>query len=106
MIYLHVILCLALFYTVFCRAVRMDKTTRADVRFALQAMGTVAALGAAVPINWPNWRPDWFTLALLASITAVQLITAYHWHGGAPNKFSKPTDGPNRRNSERRESTP
>jgi hypothetical protein len=105
MIFLHELLCIALFYSVFCRAVRMDKTTRADVRLALQAMGSVAALGIAVPLQWPTWQPDWFTLALLASITAVQLITAYHWRDGTPGKFSKPTNN-NRRSRERRGSIP
>ena len=94
MIIAHEILCLMLFYSVFCRAVRMDKSTRVDIRIALQILGTVAAIGVAVPLHWSTWRPDWFTLAMLASITALQLVTAYHWTRGVPERFIKPPKGP------------
>lgn len=97
MIYAYEFLCAALFYSVFCRAVRMGSETRADIRFALQAMGTVAAIGIAVPIYAPGWCPDWFTLSLLASITLVQLVTAYHWKDGVPAQFLNPYIGPDRR---------
>ena len=93
MIIAHELLCFALFYSVFCRAVRMNHTTRADIRIALQVLGTVAAIGIAVPVHWPTWRPDCFTLALLASITALQLVTAYHWQRGVPDRFVKPQKG-------------
>ena len=93
MIIAYEILCFALFYSVFCRAVRMNQTTRADIRIALQVLGTVAAIGIAVPVHWPTWRPDWVTLALLASITALQLVTAYHWQRGVPDRFVKPPKG-------------
>ena len=89
MIMLHELLCFALFYTVFCRAVRMDRSTRLDIRIALQVLGTVAAVGIAVPVHWPAWRPDWWTLALLTAITGLQLITAHHWTRGVPAVFNK-----------------
>lgn len=91
MIAAHVVLCLALFYTVFCRAVRMDRFTHRPIRFVLQLLGTVAAVGVAVPVHWPAWQPDWFSLALLASVTAVQLVTAHYWAKGVPASF---TQGP------------
>ena len=93
MIIAHEILCLALFYSIFCRAVRMDQTTLVGIRIALQVVGTVAAIGIAVPVHWPTWRPDWFTLALLASITALKLVTAHHWRHGVPDRFVKPQKG-------------
>ena len=106
MILVHELLCLALFYSVFCRAVRMDKSTRYDIRIGLQVLGTVAAIGMAVPVHWPSWRPDWFTLAMEASITLLQAITAHHWINGVPNRFVNPLggeyDGPDRRLNDRR----
>lgn len=87
MIAIHELLCFALFYSVFCRAVRMNKTTRHGIRVVLTVIGMVAAIGMAVPLQWANWTPDWFTLALLASITALQLVTAYHWGRGVPDRF-------------------
>ncbi len=103
MIAAHEMMCALLFYSVFCRAVRMNVTTRQDIRYALLAMGTVAAIGIAVPLHWTNWRPDWYYLAMLASITAVQVVTAYHWREGVPTRFKKPLDGPDRRTTDRRE---
>lgn len=93
MIIAHEILCFALFYSVFCRAVRMDKTTRADIRLVLQVLGTVAAIGIAAPLQWTHWTPDWWSMALLASITALQLVTAYHWGRGVPDRFTKTPKG-------------
>lgn len=87
MIIAHEILCIALFYSVFCRAVRMDKTTRAEIRFVLLVLGTVAALGIPAPLQWTHWSPDWWSMALLASITALQLVTAWHWTRGVPPRF-------------------
>ena len=95
MIIAHEILCFMLFYSVFCRAVRMDRSTRADIRLVLQVLGTVSAIGIAVPLHWRTWTPDWFTLSLLASITALQLVTAWHWKRGVPERFiNTPTEGP------------
>ena len=94
MIIAHELLCIALFYSVFCRAVRMDRSTRTGIRHVLMVLGAVAAAGIAVPVRWPAWQPDWFTLALLASITAVQLVTAWHWTQGVPERFVKTPKGP------------
>jgi hypothetical protein len=98
MIIAHEILCFMLFYSVFCRAVRMDHTTRPGIRISLQVMGTVAAIGIAVPLHWRTWMPDWFTLAMLASITALQLVTAYHWVNGVPSQFTMKPRGQNEDN--------
>ena len=103
MIAAHELMCAVLFYSVFYRAVRMGESTRQDIRIALMALGTVAAMGVAVPLHWRTWHPDCLYLALLASITAVQVVTAYHWRDGVPSRFLKPTTGPDRRISERRE---
>jgi len=94
MIAAHILLCVALFYSVFCRAVRMDRTTHSPIRLVLQLLGTVAAIGVAVPLHWPAWHPDWFGLALLASITAVQFVTAYYWARHVPPSFTKVPKGP------------
>jgi len=88
MIVVHEILCLALFYSIFCRAVRMDASTHKPIRIVLQILGTVAALGMAAPVHWPSWTPDYFSLALLASITAVQLVTAHYWAKQMPPAFT------------------
>lgn len=93
---LHEALCAAVWYTVFCRAVRSDHTVRLDVRLSFIALGLASALGMAAPLAW-GWQPDWYTLVLLASITLVQGVTAAHWQAGVPDQFIKPECRPRRR---------
>jgi len=89
MIEAHVVLCLALFYSVFCRCVRMDASTHRPIRLVLWMLGTVAAIGLAAPLHWPHWTPDFFSLALLASVTAMQMVTAYYWSKSLPPAFTQ-----------------
>jgi len=89
MIVIHEALCAALFYSVFCRAVRSSELVRADVRFAFFLLGLVACVGMAAPLVW-GLVPDLFGLAALAAMTVVQLVTAHHWSAGVPDRFYKP----------------
>lgn len=95
MILIHELLCAALFYSVFCRAVRSCESVRADVRFAFFVLGVVACAGMAAPLVW-GLVPDPFGLALLGAITIVQLVTAHHWSAGVPDRFYKPGCVPKR----------
>ncbi|WP_207186263.1 hypothetical protein [Rhodocyclus purpureus] len=89
MILAHELLCVVLLYTVFCRAVRTDHTVRVDVRAAFCLLGAVACIGVPAPLIWDG-VPSTFTLALLAVITVVQVVTARHWANGVPIGFYKP----------------
>lgn len=93
---LHELLCAALFYSVFFRAVKSCEKVRADVRLAFVALGIVACLGMAAPLVW-GLVPDLFGLALLGAMTAVQLVTSQHWSAGVPDRFYKPGCAPRRR---------
>lgn len=93
---LHEVLCLALFYSVFCRAVRSCEKVRTDVRFAFFLLGLVACAGMAAPIAW-LFVPTGFDLLLLMAITVVQLVTAHHWTAGVPDRFYKPGCAPRQR---------
>lgn len=84
----HEVLCMALFFTVFCRAVKTDQTVRADVRLAFFVLGLVACMGMAAPLAWAH-QPDPFGLALLAAVVLVQAITAHHWAEEVPPQFVK-----------------
>lgn len=92
----HELLCLALLYSVFCRAVHSCEKVRTDVRFAFFLLGIVACAGMAAPLTW-HFIPDLFTLALLAAMTGVQLVTAHHWAAGVPDRFYKPGQAPRAR---------
>lgn len=93
---LHELLCAALFYSVFFRAVKSCEKVRADVRLAFVALGIVACLGMAAPLVW-GLVPDLFGLALLIAMTAVQLVTSQHWSAGVPDRFYKPGCAPRQR---------
>ena len=84
----HEILCIALFYTVFCRSVSTDGRVKADVRFAFFVLGIVACMGMVAPIAWA-YEPHPFALALLAAVVLVQIITAHHWAHGVPDQFMR-----------------
>jgi len=85
----HELLCVVLFYTVFYRAVRTCEKVRMDVRAAFWVLGLVACLGMCAPIVW-GYRPDHFSIVLIAAIVIVQLITARHWSDSCPPRFYKP----------------
>lgn len=84
----HELLCIALFFTVFCRAVKTDQTVRTDVRFAFFILGIVSCMGMAAPLAWSH-QPDLYQLALLAAVVLVQGVTAHHWQTEVPPQFVK-----------------
>ena len=92
----HELLCITLFYTVFCRSVSTDEKVKVDVRFAFFVLGVVACMGMVAPVAW-GYEPHPFALALLAAVVIVQVITAHHWAHGVPEKFIKPEHRPTMR---------
>ena len=100
----HEILCAALFYSVFGRAVKSCAKVRTDVRVAFFALGLIACIGMAAPLAW-GFIPSPLFLALLAAIVAVQLTTSRHWANGVPSMFIKPEHVPRMRRATDREAT-
>lgn len=97
---IHELLCVLLFYTVFCRAVKTNERVRSDIRFAFFLLGLVACGGMAAPIAW-GFVPDLFSLSLLAGVALVQVVTTYHWRHGVPDRYYLPGAAPrNRRRSD------
>lgn len=87
---LHVILSAALLYSQFCRSVKMHGgNTKMPVILAFYGLTAASILSLFAPIVLPGWRPSWDTLALLAAITVVQLVTSRYWKRGAPIAFRK-----------------
>lgn len=91
-------LCVALFWSVFCRSVRVDKTTRLDVRLALWAVGLSALAGLAAPFY--GWAPDWVTVGIVAGVVAMQTVMAHHWRDGVPRQFVQDVYRLNRRSED------
>ena len=98
---IHELLCAALFYTVFCRAVKSNADVKTDVRLAFFALGSAAIMGMVAPLAWGH-QPSIFDLALLSSVVLVQILTAHHWRDGVPEHFLHPQRRPrNRRRQDR-----
>lgn len=64
---LHELLCAALFYVAFCRALRASERTSVLMRGVIKLMGLVACAGMAAPMAF-GYRPDWFSVTLLALV--------------------------------------
>jgi hypothetical protein len=92
MIAVHTVLSLALLWSGYCRAIRMNHTTRRDIRLAFWALSVAAAAVASAPLR--GWMPDWPTEALLLAVVAVQYTTALHWRAGVPDSFVAPEHRP------------
>ena len=86
MLALHEILSIALFYTCFCRAVRTNKTVRKDVLAAFWFLGVIASIAMFAPLAF-GWHPDFISVALMAAIVIVQVVTSAHWTDGIPKEF-------------------
>lgn len=86
MLALHEILSIALFYTCFCRAVKTTHKVRKDVLAAFWLLGVVSCIAMFSPLVF-GWTPDAMSLALLASVLIVQVVTASHWRDGIPKDF-------------------
>ena len=84
---LHEALCLALAYSIFCRAVRMTAQTLLPIRLSMFSLGAVGLLGLAAPLL--EWRPDLFSLALLAAVVVVQITTSRYWRVAVPPSFER-----------------
>lgn len=85
----HLLLCLYLTGSVFDRARVMSYRVRRDIRLVFCILGVVAIAGLVAPFV-TGWAPDWWSISLLFAISAVQRVTAHHWHGGPPECFHLP----------------
>ena len=79
------VMCIALFWSVFCRSVRVDATTRLDVRIALWLVGIASLVGLGAPLY--GWVPDVVTSVIVGAVVIMQAVMAHHWNHGVPNQF-------------------
>lgn len=89
------LLCIGLFWSVFCRSVRVDKTTRLDVRLALWLVGIAALVGMGSTLY--GWLPDGVTLVIVGAVVVMQVVMARHWRHGVPRQFVLDIYKPKRR---------
>lgn len=89
------LLCMALFWSIFCRSIKVDQTTKLDVRLALWGVGVAALAGIGAPIY--GWHPDCVTIAIVTAIVVMQVVMAQHWRNGVPIHFVQDAHKPKRR---------
>ena len=77
---LHEALCVALFWSVFCRSAMASCDTQMPIKLALFCLGIAATVGIGAPFY--EWKPDWVTLTMLSGFVAVQVVTAELWRFG------------------------
>jgi hypothetical protein len=92
------LLCVALFWSVFCRSVRVDKTTMLDVRIALWLVGLASLSGLGAPLY--GWTPDLVTLIIVGAVVVMQAVMATHWQHGVPYQFIHKQHRPKRRSGD------
>lgn len=81
-------LCLALFWSCFCRLVKANEHTYASLRLALIALGVASLVLGFAPWLW-GLQPTLPVVLVLAGMTAVQGITSRLWRDGVPDSFQK-----------------
>ncbi len=90
MLALHEIFSFILFYSCFCRSLKMSIETLLEIRLAFWALSITSIASMFAPWLY-NWIPDWLSMSYLVSITIVQLTTARNWRTGMPLQFDKRT---------------
>lgn len=95
---IHELLCFALFYSAFCRAVWTTSLTRKELRVIIVIVGSVACLGMAAPLAW-GYKPDWYAMTLMAASVASRALTASFWVDGIRRERRNAGRGKNAKNS-------
>ena len=98
-----VILCVALFWSVFCRSVLLNTTAKTSIRLAVWVVGLASLMGMAAPVY--GWKPDLVSTLMLASFVFMQVVMAQLWHGGVPHPFRSLKHKYNRRTGDSRDTS-
>ena len=85
---IHTAICVALFWSCFCRLVRTDGETYPSVRFGFAVLGASALASAVGQWAW-GVAPAWPSTGLAAATLLAQGITARFWRDGVPNHFQR-----------------
>lgn len=85
---MFLVACSALFYTGFCRLVRVDKTTAFPVRVSIYLL-TVSAVVAITSVLFWDYQPQWPGVALAVSIACLQMATSRAWREGVPKAYRR-----------------
>ncbi len=94
MIYIHEILSAFLFYSCFCRSLKMSKeTTILEIRLAFYCLAITSVVSIFAPLQ--GFEPNYLVVMLLSAISIVQYTTSKYWKSSPPIKFTKEYHGQN-----------
>lgn len=88
-------LCIALLWSVFCRLIHVDKTTKPEVRTVVRCTGLAAILGIGAPIY--GWEPDTVTMIIMTAVVSMEIVLSQNWKYGIPSQFILDIHRPKRR---------
>jgi len=88
-------LCAVLLWSVFCRLIHVDKTTKVSVRLVLVVAGLGALIGIGAPLY--GWLPDGPMLAVFGPMVVMEMIVSQNWRYGLPVQFIRDMYRPHRR---------
>lgn len=82
------VICLLLFWSVFCRSLRTSIKTRLDIRLSLWLVGVASLFGLGAPLY--GWVPNVVSLVMVGSVAILQIVMSKHWKDGVPYYFLDP----------------
>ena len=100
MLWVWELTCLGLFWSIFCRSVRVSKTTRLDIRLAPWLVGIASLVGLGAPLY--GWMPNIVVLMIVGSVAILQMVMSQHWRQGVPYHFLDPKYQQHRRTGDLR----
>lgn len=92
---LHIVVCMALFWTCWCRIVKTGESTQPAIRLSFVYGCSSSLVLAGAPwfsAFWP-WFPPFephpAVLAVLLAVVSFQFSTAKYWRSGPPRHFKR-----------------
>lgn len=85
---LHTLFAAGLWWSCFCRAVRMSKATRWQIRAVFTALAAAALFAGVSPFLW-RAQAELNDVLLLGAFLLVQWVTGYYWKRGSPREFEQ-----------------
>lgn len=79
--------CMGLLWSMFCRLIHVDRSTKPEVRAALVITSLASLVGIAAPLY--NWVVDAITIIVVCPLVLLELILSKNWAHGIPAQFTK-----------------
>jgi hypothetical protein len=85
---LHTVFAAGLWWSCFCRATRMSKATRWEIRAVFWALGGAALFAGFAPFLFGE-QAELTDVLLLGAFLLVQWVTGRYWQRGTPREFEQ-----------------